>query len=81
MSRARMLPAFLALAWLNTGCVLGSEQMPGCRQDRPEDCSPGWVCRSGVCFRPTTTLSPSPLADSGDASDAPDTEDAEHAED
>jgi len=33
------------------GCVLGSEQPPGCRVDHPDDCDPGFVCRAGACFR------------------------------
>lgn len=33
------------------GCVLGSEQPPGCRVGHPHDCDPGFVCRAGACFR------------------------------
>jgi hypothetical protein len=66
MSRARTLLLLFALTGLNSGCVLGSEQAPGCRLEHPGDCPSGWSCRSGVCLRPTTSLSPS-AAEAGDA--------------
>lgn len=52
------------LTCLIPACVLGSERTSGCRDDHPQDCGEGWVCRGGVCIRPTTPLSP--------ALDAPD---------
>ncbi len=44
------LALLAALASLG-GCVLGSQQPPGCRVDHPGDCAAGFVCRAGACFR------------------------------
>jgi len=66
MSRARVLVALAVPFALASGCVLGSEQAPGCRNDHPEDCPRSWVCRGGVCLRPTTSLSPASDADASD---------------
>lgn len=63
----------MVLSSLASACVLGSEPDPGCREDHPQDCGPGWSCRGGVCVRPTTPLSPpqdasaDPDAGAGDA--------------
>lgn len=63
-----MLGALLAL--LGAGCTFGGEDPPGCRADHPEDCGQGWTCRAGVCFQPTTALSPPASGDAAaDSSD------------
>ncbi|MBI5536601.1 MAG: hypothetical protein HY898_28025 [Deltaproteobacteria bacterium] len=71
LRRSLLLPVALLLCAL-PGCSLRADQSPGCRLDHPEDCDPGWSCRSGVCMRPTTTLTPPDASASGDASDASD---------
>ena len=57
------------------GCVLGSEQAPGCRVDHPDDCERGFVCRAGACFRYNTEagtpIDPSQKDGGGNAPDAP----------
>jgi hypothetical protein len=60
---------FAAALFAPPGCVLGSEQDPGCRANHPEDCGSGYVCRAGACLRFSTEAGPA----GGDArSDAPD---------
>ena len=63
MVRSSCFTAAVLLSCALTGCVLGSEQPPGCRLDHPEDCESGWTCRAGLCVRPTTSLS---LPEAGD---------------
>jgi hypothetical protein len=58
MSRALAIGMAAVVGLLACSCQLGSEQPSGCRVDHSQDCDPGWTCREGVCFRPTTALSP-----------------------
>jgi hypothetical protein len=80
-ARRGLLVALIAAALggcaLGSGCTLGEEQAPGCRVDHPNDCGAGYTCREGVCFRPTTGLTP-PDASASDAgaSDASDASEA-----
>jgi hypothetical protein len=64
-------PLFLiaTLAGTMLGCVIGTEEPPGCETDA--DCGAGLTCRAGACFGTTTPRSPPP--DAGDGGDAGDT--------
>jgi hypothetical protein len=56
MSRLAPILTPALASCLLAGCVLGSEEPPGCRVDHPDDCEAGWSCQAGLCVRPTTGL-------------------------
>ena len=65
--RRLAVTAALGAAIAGLGCVVGSDEEPGCHADA--ECDEGFVCRSGACFGATTDASPPPVADAGDAGD------------
>jgi hypothetical protein len=68
----RLGPLFVLIAALVTGraglgCVIGTEESPGCHTNA--DCGADLTCRAGACFGATTPRSPPDAADGGDAGD------------